>query len=86
MATTSSWISKGAERCGGDACVRDLRVPVWTLVNYRRLGLSDAEILRSYPDLTAADLDAAWEYAASHPDEIDTAIVENERGEAGIVE
>jgi uncharacterized protein (DUF433 family) len=51
---------------------------VWVLVNYRRLGKSDAELLRGYPSLTALDLAAAWEYAAAHPDEIATAIRENE--------
>jgi hypothetical protein len=36
--------------------------------------------------LTPADLEAAWEYAAAHPQEIDAAIRENEEGEAGLVE
>jgi len=29
--------SKKPDRCGGDACIRDHRIPVWALVNYRRL-------------------------------------------------
>jgi uncharacterized protein (DUF433 family) len=86
MATTTSWVSKRPDRCGGDACVRDTRIPVWGLVSYRRLGASDAEILRSYPSLTPADLEAAWEYAAANPAEIDEAIRENEAGEEGFVE
>jgi len=86
MAVTSSWISKKPDRCGGDACVRDMRLPVWVLVNYRRLGSSDAEILQAYPSLTPADLTAAWEYAAANPDEIDRDIRENEEGEEGLVE
>jgi len=36
--------------------------------------------------LTATDLEAAWEYAAAHPQEIDRAIRENEEGEEGFVE
>jgi hypothetical protein len=54
---------------------------VWVLVNYRRLGGPDANLLRDYPSLTPADLDAAWEYAAANPQEIDRAIRENEHGE-----
>ena len=50
------------------------------LVNYRRLGSSSAEILRSYPALTSDDLESAWEYAALHAEEIDLAIRENEAG------
>lgn len=32
MTTTASWISKKPGRCGGDACVRETRIPVWGLV------------------------------------------------------
>ncbi|TAE47654.1 MAG: DUF433 domain-containing protein, partial [Oscillatoriales cyanobacterium] len=42
--------------CGGDACVGNTRIQVWVLVGYRRLGCSDAELLKCYPHLTAADL------------------------------
>jgi uncharacterized protein (DUF433 family) len=86
MATTTSWVSKRPDRCGGDARVRDTRIPVWGVVNYRRLGASDAVILESYPSLTPADLKVAWEYAAANPGEIDQAIRENEAGEEGFVE
>jgi hypothetical protein len=45
MTVTASWISKKPDRCGGDAFVRDTRIIVWGLVAYRRLGMSDAEIM-----------------------------------------
>jgi uncharacterized protein (DUF433 family) len=86
MTATASWVSKKPDRCGGDACVRDSRIPVWALANYRRLGATDEDILRAYPSLTAADLEVAFAYAASHEEEIDTAIRENEEGEDGLVE
>jgi len=66
---------------GGDACIRGTRIPVWVLVNWRRRGVSDAELLRGYPSLTATDLEAAWEYAAANLKEIDAAIRENEEDE-----
>jgi uncharacterized protein (DUF433 family) len=56
------------------------------LVIFRRQGATVEEILRAYPSLTVADLEAAWEYAAAHPEEIDPAIRENEEGEQGFVE
>lgn len=71
-------ISKDPARCGGDACIRDGRIPVWVLVNYQRSGGSDTDLLREYPSLTPADLEAAREYAVSHPEEIERAIRENE--------
>jgi uncharacterized protein (DUF433 family) len=86
MATTASWISKRPDRCGGDACVRDTRITVWGLVAYRRLGMSDDQILQAVLGLTPADLEAAWEYAAANEGEIDRAIRENEEGEEGFVE
>ncbi len=86
MPITASWISKKPDRCGGDACVRDSRITVWGLVAYRRLGLSEIEIRRNVQGLTAADLETAWEYAATHAEEIDEAIRANEEGEEGIVE
>jgi uncharacterized protein (DUF433 family) len=86
MPVAASWVSKRPDRQGGEACVRDTRVPVWVLVNYRRLGGSDAGLLRDYPSLTAADLEAVSEYAAAHAEEIDRAIRENEQGDEGLVE
>ena len=76
--TTASWVSRKPGRCGGDACVRDTRVPVWGLIERRRSGQADADILRAMPELTPDDLAAAWEYASEHPDEIDRSLWENE--------
>ncbi len=82
----TSWISRRPDRCGGDACIRETRVPVWAVENYRRLGAEDARILEAYPSLTPSDLEAAWEYVSANRDEIDRAIRANEAGEAGLVE
>ena len=78
MSTTTSRITKTPDIQGGDACIQGHRIPVWVLVNYRRLGMSDAGILEAYPSLTAADLEAAFAYAAEHAEEIDRDIRENE--------
>jgi uncharacterized protein (DUF433 family) len=86
MATVTDRITKSPDICGGDACIRGTRISVWGLVNQRRLGATDAEILRAVPGVTAADLKAAWEYAAANADEIDQAIRDNEEGEEGLVE
>lgn len=86
MPATASWISKTPDLCGGRACIQGHRIPVWVLAGYRRMGSSDADILTYYPQLTEANLAAAWEYAAAHPEEIDRDIAENEAGEEGEVE
>ena len=71
-------ITKEPDRCGGNACIRNSRIPVWTLINYRRLGGSDTSILYDYPSLTSADLEAASEYYTAYTEEIDLAIRKNE--------
>ncbi|MDP2967646.1 MAG: DUF433 domain-containing protein [Deltaproteobacteria bacterium] len=64
--------------CGGDPCIVRTRIPVWVLVQARRLGTSEADLLRSYPSLRAEDLANAWAYYRAHRDEIDQQIEENE--------
>ena len=44
---------------GGDACVRDTRIAVWLLVQFKQSGFSDERIFANYPGLTNADLIAA---------------------------
>jgi hypothetical protein len=45
MPTSSDYISKTAGICGGEACIRGHRIPVWLLVGYRQLGWDDAKLL-----------------------------------------
>ncbi len=76
---TSSWIEKTPGVSGGEACVRRTRIPVWGLVAWRGLGLTDARILEHHPDLSPADLEAAWKYYAQNKQEVDEAIRRNDR-------
>ena len=64
--------------CGGDPCIVRTRIPVWLLVQAKKLGTSEAELLHSYPTLRAEDLANAWAYYRSHRDEIESQIYENE--------
>lgn len=64
--------------CGGDPCIVRTRIPIWVLENYRRLGATDADLLRAYPTLRAEDVANAWAYVRSHRDEIEQQIRENE--------
>lgn len=64
--------------CGGEACIVRTRIPVWVLEQARRLGSSEADLLRCYPTLRAEDLANAWAYVRSHREEIENEIRENE--------
>lgn len=59
---------------GGHACIRNTRIPVWTLVSLRQQGATEQEILRNYPSLTIEDLTAVWGYYYNHQSEIDRII------------
>jgi len=63
---------------GGEPRIVRTRIPVWALVQYRKLGLDDVGLLACYPSLRAEDLANAWAYYRSHPEEIDKQIQENE--------
>lgn len=70
--------------CGGDACVRDFRLPVWQLEEARRLGGSEPELLASHPFLTVSDLQNAWAYVASNRAEIERCLRENAEAAGGL--
>jgi len=72
--------------CTGKPCIRDLRFPVSRLLGLLASGQQREDILRAYPSLLATDLVVAWEYAATHPEEIEQAIRRNEAGDEGFAE
>lgn len=78
LRTNSSSVQKTPGVCGGRACIRNTRITVWGLVNSRRLGAADEDILANVVDLRLEDLQAAWDYYREHPAEIDADIRLNE--------
>lgn len=74
--TQKKLIQKTLGVCGGNARIRDTRIPVWTLVSFHQQGASQEELLRNYPGLNQQNLDAAWSYYAQYPEEIDRIIVD----------
>jgi uncharacterized protein (DUF433 family) len=63
---------------GGEPCIVRTRIPVWVLVRSRQLGMSEADLLRSYPALHAEDLANAWAYYRLYRGEIEQQIADNE--------
>ena len=64
--------------CGGDACIRNTRIPVWLIVQARLLGTSEADLLRAYPVLSSEDLASAWAYYLANREEIEEQIRDHE--------
>ena len=67
---------------GGEPCIVRTRIPVWLLEQARRLGTSEADLLKAYPTLRAQDLANAWNYVQSHREEIEQQIAGNESDES----
>ena len=49
---------------GGKPCIRGLRITVYDVLDYLASGMTQEEILRDFPDLTAADIKACLAFAA----------------------
>jgi uncharacterized protein (DUF433 family) len=64
---------------GGMPCIARTRIPIWLLEQARRLGTSEADLLRDYPALTGHDLTNAWNYVRSYRAAIDAQIEANEK-------
>ncbi|MFN3412704.1 MAG: DUF433 domain-containing protein [Thermoanaerobaculum sp.] len=57
-------ITVNPNQMGGVPCIRGLRIPVATVVAMVADGMSEAEILQTYPDLEPEDIQEALRYAA----------------------
>jgi uncharacterized protein (DUF433 family) len=60
----STRVTVNPEQMGGVPCIRGLRIPVATVVGLVAEGMTEAQILEAYPDLTADDIHEALEFAA----------------------
>ena len=52
------------DQMGGAPCIRGLRIPVATVVGMIGEGITEAEVLKAYPDLEIEDIREALRYAA----------------------
>jgi uncharacterized protein (DUF433 family) len=57
-------VSVDPHRCGGVPCIRDLRIPVATVVAMAAEGLTADQIVAELPDLEVEDVREALLYAA----------------------
>jgi uncharacterized protein (DUF433 family) len=57
-------ISFDPQIMGGRACIRGMRIPASVIGRQIAHGAAVAEILAGYPDIDAADVQQALEYAA----------------------
>ena len=49
---------------GGKPCIRGLRISVYDVLDYLASGMTEAQILEDFPELTSEDLKACLAFAA----------------------
>jgi len=49
---------------GGKPCIRGMRITVYDVLDYLASGMTQEEILKDFPYLTAEDIQACLSYAA----------------------
>ena len=58
------YITIEAGKRSGKPCIRGLRITVYDVLEYLASGMTEAEILADFPDLTAQDIRACLAFAA----------------------
>ena len=58
------YITIEPEKRGGKPCIRGLRITVYDVLEYLASGMSEAAIVRDFPDLTSEDIKACLAFAA----------------------
>jgi uncharacterized protein (DUF433 family) len=51
-------------KLGGKPCIRRMRITVYDVLGWLAAGMSQAEIIDDFPELTAADIRACLEFVA----------------------
>ena len=69
-------ITVNPEQMAGVPCIRNLRIPVATVVGMIAAGMSHQEILEAYPDLVKDDISESLLYAAEAVKEREIPLVE----------
>ena len=57
---------------GGKPCIRGLRITVYDVLEYLASGMTEAEILKDFPDLISEDIRACLSFAADRERKLTT--------------
>ena len=63
-------ITVEAGKRGGKPCIRGMRISVGDILGWLASGISEAEMLSDYPELTSEDIRAALAYAADRENKL----------------
>lgn len=71
-------ITARPDQMGGAPCIRELRIPVATLVGMVAQGMNTRQLLDEYPGLQPEDIEQALRFAAVAVDEREPPIVDGD--------
>ena len=71
-------IEKTRGVCGGRACIVRTRIPVWSIIKWQTMGMSETKLLKNFPTLVKSDILAANLYYSLYQTDIDNDIAEND--------
>ena len=57
---------------GGKPCIRSMRITIYDVLDWLASGMSEAEILDDYPELTRDDIRACLAFAADREHQLST--------------
>lgn len=72
-------LSRHSTVMGGDICIRNTRITVWSLILHKREGMTDKELIHHFGILTQEDLNEAWSYYAGNSKLVDKQARRHER-------
>jgi uncharacterized protein (DUF433 family) len=64
MKPLSEVITIEAGKCGGQPCIRGMRITVYDVLSYLAAGMTPHEVLADFPYLEEDDIRACLQYAA----------------------
>jgi type III restriction enzyme len=64
--------------CGGRSVIRSTRIPVWSLIQWYKQGMTIEDIMREFPQLKPAQVHDAFSYYYDNRKEVEKDITENE--------
>jgi uncharacterized protein (DUF433 family) len=64
--------------CGGRSIVRGTRIPVWSLIQWYKQGMTIEDVMREFPHLKPAQVHDAFSYYYDNRKEIEKDMAENE--------
>jgi uncharacterized protein (DUF433 family) len=64
-------IIKKRNICDGRAIFAGTRIPVFQIVQYKKIRVGDRQLLESFPALKQTDLEEAWNYYQANKKEIE---------------